>query len=59
MMNDFMNLLFKTGIPYDAERNEFRVRPEDIPRIEHQRELDRQEQQWMNRPHWNNHDDML
>ena len=59
MINDFMNLLFKTGIPYDAERNEFRVRSEDIPRIEHQQRIEQEHEQWMNRPHWSNHDDML
>lgn len=46
MISDLMNLLFRSGIPYDAERNEFRVRPEDISRIEHQRDLIEQEERW-------------
>ena len=47
MMNDVMNLLFRAGIPYDAERNEFRVGLQDIPRIERQRDLIEQEERWM------------
>ena len=47
MIGDLMNLLFRSGIPYDAERNEFRVRPEDMSRIEQQRDLMEQEERWM------------
>lgn len=47
MLNDFMNLLFRAGVPYDAEKNEFRVRPEDISRIEFQRDQMEQEERWM------------
>ena len=47
MIGDLMNLLFRSGIPYDAERNEFRVRPEDMSRIEHQRDLMEQEERWL------------
>lgn len=46
MIGDMMNLLFRAGIPYDAERNEFRVKPEDMFRIEHQRDLIEQEERW-------------
>lgn len=48
MIGDMFRILFGAGIPYDAERNEFRVRPEDMPRIEHQRDLLEQEERWMN-----------
>ena len=48
MIGDMFRVLFGAGIPYDAERNEFRVRPEDMPRIEHQRDLLEQEERWMN-----------
>lgn len=47
MIGDLMNLLFRSGIPYDAERNEFRVRPEDMARIEFQRDIMEQEERWM------------
>lgn len=47
MIGDMFNLLFRSGIPYDAERNEFRVRPEDMSRIEFQRDLMEQEERWM------------
>jgi hypothetical protein len=56
MMNDFMNLLFKVGIPYDAERNEFSVRPEDMARIETQQRIDQENEQWMNNAHLHGHD---
>lgn len=45
MLGDMMNLLFRSGIPYDAEKNEFVIRPEDFARIEFQREQMEQEQQ--------------
>ena len=48
MIGDMFRILFGAGIPYDAERNEFRVRPEDMPRIEHQRDLLEQEERLMN-----------
>lgn len=47
MKFDLMNDLFRAGIPYDAERNEFRVRPEDVARLEFQREIKEQEERWM------------
>lgn len=45
-MNLF-DLLFRSGVPYDAEKNEFQVRFEDIPRLQMQEELMKQEQQMM------------
>lgn len=45
-MNLF-DLLFRSGVPYDAEKNEFLVRFEDIPRLQMQEELMKQEQQMM------------
>ena len=48
MIGDMFRILFGAGIPYDAERNEVRVRPEDMPRIEHQRDLLEQEERLMN-----------
>lgn len=45
-MNLF-DLLFRSGIPYDTEKNEFQVRFEDIPRLQMQEELMKQEQQMM------------
>ena len=61
MIGDFFNLLFRSGIPYDAEKNEFRVRPEDAARIEFQRELMEQENSWtahngINNQFWGNND---
>ena len=58
MIGDLMNLLFRSGIPYDAERNEFRVRPEDMSRIEQQRNLMEQEERWMSssRKEWYDND---
>ena len=50
MIGDFFNLLFRSGIPYDAEKNEFRVRTEDIARIQFQRDLMEQEERWMASP---------
>lgn len=44
---DTFNEFFRAGIPYDAERNEFRVRPEDIARLEFQRGIKEQEERWM------------
>jgi hypothetical protein len=49
MIGDFFNILFGAGVPYDAEKNEFRVRPEDAARIDMQRDLLEQEERW-NRP---------
>lgn len=43
-MNLF-DLLFRSGVPYDAEKNEFLVRFEDIPRLQMQEELMKQEQE--------------
>lgn len=45
-MNLF-DLLFRSGVPYDAEKNEFLVRFEDIPRLQMQEELMKQEQEMM------------
>lgn len=45
-MNLF-DLLFRSGIPYDTEKNEFLVRFEDIPRLQMQEELMKQEQEMM------------
>ena len=45
-MNLF-DLLFRSGVPYDTEKNEFLVRFEDIPRLQMQEELMKQEQQMM------------
>jgi len=45
-MNLF-DLLFRSGVPYDAEKNEFQVRFEDIPRLQMQEELMKQEQEMM------------
>ena len=45
-MNLF-DLLFRSGVPYDAEKNEFLVRFEDIPRLHMQEELMKQEQEMM------------
>ena len=42
-----MNLLFRSGVPYDAEKNEFRIRPEHLPMIEHQRDLMEQDERWL------------
>ena len=47
MIGDMFNLLFRSGIPYDAEKNEFKVRPEDVARIDFQRDLMEQEERWM------------
>lgn len=41
------DLLFRSGVPYDAEKNEFRMRPEDIARVEFQRDILEQEERWM------------
>lgn len=41
------DLLFRSGIPYDAEKNEFRMRPEDVARVEFQRDILEQEERWM------------
>ena len=58
MTGDMFNLLFRAGIPYDAEKNEFRVRPEDMSRIERQRDLMEQEERWMSssRKEWYDND---
>lgn len=48
--SDFFNLAFKAGIPYDAERNEFRVGPAEASRIEFQRQQDEELNRWMNQP---------
>jgi len=45
-MNLF-DLLFRSGVPYDTEKNEFLVRFEDIPRLQMQEELMKQEQEMM------------
>lgn len=41
------DLLFRSGVPYDAEKNEFKVRPEHTPMIEWQRDLMEQEERLM------------
>ena len=46
MINEMMNLLFRSCVPYDPEKNEFRVRPEHLPMIEHQRDLMEQDERW-------------
>jgi hypothetical protein len=53
-----MNLLFRAGIPYDPIKNEFTVRPEDMSRIEHQRDLLEQEERRMasSRGEWYDND---
>lgn len=58
MIGDLMNLLFRSGIPYDAQRNKFSVKPEDMPRIQNQMELMQEENRWMTRPmnDWMNND---
>jgi len=47
MIRNMFNLLFHSGIPYDAEKNEFKVRPEDFARIDFQRDLMEQEERWI------------
>lgn len=54
MISDMINLLFRSGIPYDAEKNEFRVRPEDTARIEFQRQIMEDEERWMTSSRFNN-----
>lgn len=54
MIGDMFNLLFRSGIPYDSERNEFKVRPEDMPRIEAQRQIMEEEERWMSSSRFNN-----
>lgn len=44
---NFFDLLFRTGVPYDAEKNEFTIRFEDIPRLQQQEELLKMEQNLM------------
>lgn len=58
MIGDLMNLLFRAGIPYDPIKNEFTVRPEDMSRIEHQRDLLEQEERRMasSRGEWYDND---
>lgn len=58
MIGDLMNLFFRAGIPYDAEKNEFRIRPEDMSRIELQRDLLEQEERRMasSRSEWYDND---
>ena len=46
MNGDMMKLLFSAGIPYDAEQNEFRLKTEDLSRIDHQRDLIEQNERW-------------
>lgn len=38
MIGDLMNILFRSGVPYDAEKHTFNVRPEHIPLIQQQYE---------------------
>lgn len=52
MMNDIIDLLFRSGIPYDPEKNEFKVRQEDVSRIEFQRDLMEQERRWNASSRW-------
>ena len=54
MISDMINLLFRSGIPYDAEKNEFRVRPEDTARIEFQRQIMEDEERWMTSSRFSN-----
>ena len=58
MIGDLFTLLFRSGIPYDAERNQFSLKPEDMSRVEHQMELMQEENRWMTRPmsDWINND---
>jgi hypothetical protein len=41
--------MFKAGVPYDADTNEFKVGPAEIARLDWQRKLDEQEENWMRR----------
>lgn len=48
--NDIFNLAFRAGVPYDAEKNEFRVGAAEAARMEFQRQQDEQMNQWINQP---------
>lgn len=49
MIGDLMNILFRTGVEYDATRNQFNVKPEDIPRIQQTYEQALEEESWFRR----------
>lgn len=45
-MIDMMKALFRSGVPYDAETNTFRVGPEHMSLIEQQRAQIAEEESW-------------
>ena len=49
MTSDFFSRLFRAGVPYDADTNQFKVGPAEIARLDWQRKLDEQEDNWMHR----------
>ena len=49
MISDLMNILFRSGVEYDAAHNQFNVKPEDIPRIQHTYEQAVEEENWFRR----------
>lgn len=48
--NDLFNLAFRSGVPYDAEKNEFRVGAAEAARMEFQRQQDEEMNRWINQP---------
>lgn len=52
-MINLLNALFRTGIPYDAEHNQFTVQLQDVHRLENECRQIAQEEEWPRRqPHF-------
>jgi hypothetical protein len=51
MIGDLLNALFRSGVPYDAHTNTFKVGPEDAHRIQHAQQEIYDEENWFRRSH--------
>jgi len=49
MIGDMMNALFRSGVPYDAEKNTFDLKPEHMHRLQQQYDSQLDEENWFRR----------
>lgn len=48
--DDIFNLAFRSGVPYDPQKNQFNIGPAEAARMDFQRQQEQEMNQWINQP---------
>lgn len=48
--DDIFNLAFRSGVPYDPQKNQFNIGPAEAARMDWQRQQEQEMNSWVNRP---------